>query len=356
MGITRRKFFGWMGGAVVGTGTLATGVAESATNHHFTGYPNSMGVLHDITRCIGCRRCEKACNTVNELPEPEKPFDDLGVLNEKRRTSADVYTVVNRFQVSEESKPVFVKKQCNHCLEPACASACFVKAFKKSPEGPVTYDESLCVGCRYCMVACSFNIPAYEYNDAFSPAVTKCTMCRPRIIEGKLPGCVEACPKEALTFGERKQLLKIARDRISSYPDRYTDHIYGEHEMGGTSWLYISGTPFSQIGFADNVGTASAPELTSGALAAVPIVVGLWPVLLTGIYAISRRRDKIAAEEQQEAVRAAQNAAEEEMKRRIAEVKAQAAKEKEVAIKKEVKKALEDAEKAAAGDQDKEDA
>jgi hypothetical protein len=147
------------------------------------------------------------------------------------------------------------------------------------------------------MIACPFEIPAYEYNDPMTPRVTKCTMCHPRVLKGQRPGCVEACPVEALTFGKRKDLLKLARERIRKHPDRYIDHIYGETEMGGTSWLYLSNVPFSQIGMREDLGTTPAPKLTSGALSLVPMVVGLWPVLLMGIYAISKRKDADAKQE-----------------------------------------------------------
>ena len=342
MAISRRKFLGSLGAAIGAGTTGALTKAYGASNKHFDGYPGSSGVLHDTTLCIGCRKCEQACNTVNELPKPDKPFDDLTVLDTKRRTREDAYTVVNKFDTPEK---VFVKKQCNHCLEPACASACFVKALKKTPQGPVVYDEPLCVGCRYCMVACPFEIPAYEYNNVLTPKVTKCTMCAPRLKEGKLPGCVEACPREALIFGERKKLLKIARSRIQKYPDKYVDHVYGEHEMGGTSWLYLSGQPFEAVGMREDLGTKSAPELTSGPLSAVPIVVGLWPVLLTGVYAISHRKDKIAREEEEIAVQTARVQANEEMNRKLEEQKEKMTKEKTAAINFEVKKALEEAQK-----------
>ena len=344
MGISRRKFLGWFGG-LSAMAVSAANNAIAGSTHHFKGHPDTMGVLHDINRCIGCRKCEEACNQVNELPKPEQPFDDLSVLDQKRRTHADVYTVVNQFKIGKEN--VYVKKQCNHCMEPACASACFVKAFKKMPNGSVVYDESVCVGCRYCMIACPFNIPAYDYDSALSPKVTKCTLCYPRIEKGLLPGCVEACPKEALIYGNRNELIKIARERIYKHPDQYIDHIYGEHEMGGTSWLYISGKPFSEIGMREDLGIKSAPELTSGPLSAVPIVVGLWPVLLTGVYAISKRKDKVAEEEKEEAVRAAEQLADEALKKQIAKLKLEANKEKEAAIKKEVKKALDEAAKEA---------
>ncbi len=344
MSLTRRRFLGWIGAA--GAGTLLGREANAAANVHFKGYPDSFAVLHDITLCVGCRSCEAACNTVNELPAPDKPFKDLTVLDQRRRTTAKTYTVVNRFQnETGGDKPVFVKKQCNHCLEPACASACFVRAFKKSPEGAVTYDHSVCVGCRYCMVACPFEIPTYEYDQALSPRVMKCTMCHPRVINGQLPGCVEACPKEALTFGKRKDLLDLARERIRKNPARYIDHVYGETEMGGASWLYISGVPFSQIGMREDLGVTPAPELTAGALGAVPIVVGLWPVLLTGIYAITQRKEKIAAEESRQAVMEAVSRERTVSEKEMAAAIEKAQKDKEAAIKQAVKHALDDAAK-----------
>ena len=355
MAISRRKFIGCIG-AVLGSSASVLGKAHGASNKHFKGHPNSFGVLHDITKCIGCRKCEQACNQVNDLPKPEKAFDDLSVLEQKRRTQADSYTVVNQFDRFDgdtridpdiPGSPLFAKKQCNHCLEPACASACFVKAFKKTKTGAVVYDESLCVGCRYCMVACPFEIPAYEYHKALTPSVTKCTMCHPRVLEGKLPGCVEACPKEALIFGQRDKLIRAAWKRIDKYSDQYIPHVYGEHEMGGTSWLYISGQPFSKTGMREDLGIKSAPELTAGALSSVPIIVGLWPVLLTGVYAISKRKDKIAAQEQEAAVALTITASKQDTQTQLDALRQKMTQEKTSAINFEVKKALEEASKQA---------
>jgi Fe-S-cluster-containing dehydrogenase component len=304
MSISIRKFLGWVGAA--GLSTTIGKSASAATAKHFTGYPKSFAILHDITLCVGCRSCEAACNKVNELPEPDKPFTDLTALETKRRTTTTAFTVVNKYDNSKNPQgPVFYKKQCNHCLEPACASACFVRAFKKTKTGAVTYDSSVCVGCRYCMVACPFEIPTYEYDQALTPRIRKCTMCYPRVIEGQLPGCVEACPMEALSFGKREDMVTIARERFRKFPDRYVDHIYGEHEMGGTSWLYISGTPFKELGMREDLGITPAPQLTAGALSSVPIIVGLWPALLAGIYAVSKRKEKIAQSEQEQALTSA---------------------------------------------------
>jgi len=348
MSISRREFLGCIGAAGIGATLTRKAYAGSK---HFTGNPDSVGILHDIDRCAGCRACEEACNKVNELPSPERPFDDKKVLDEKRRTTSDAYTVVNSYQNIDFKKPVFRKIQCNHCLEPACASACFVRAFKKTKSGPVVYNESVCVGCRYCMVACPFEIPTYEYDDPFTPKVVKCTMCAPRLEKGQLPGCVEACPKEALIFGKRTDLIKIARERINKYPDRYIDHIYGEHEMGGTSWLYISGVYFKKIGMREDLGITSAPSLTHGALSIVPMVVGLWPVFLAGMYGMSKRREKVAEQEKEVAVKSALEEAEKESDAKLAKALEQSRKEKEKALaqaEKEKEKAVEEAIKNAA--------
>ena len=358
MSISRRKFLGWLGAA--GVGTALGNTARAASNKQFDGYPNSNGVLFDASRCIGCRKCEEGCNRVNELPAPERPFSDLSLLDTKRRTTAKSYTVVNRYDdaVSEKG-PLYRKIQCNHCLEPACASACFVQAFTKTETGAVIYDASVCVGCRYCMIACPFEIPTYEYDNAFSPRVMKCTMCYPRISKGLLPGCVEACPTEALTYGKREDLLRIGRERIAKFPERYVNHIYGENEMGGTNWLYLSSVPFKDVGMREDLGVTPAPKLTAGALSAVPIVVGLWPVLLTGIYAINRRKEKIEKQEKEEAVTTALENARNEAEAKLSEAMEKAEKEKTAAIETAVSKALEEAAKASeedAGDSAAEDA
>lgn len=343
MSISRRSFLKWAGAANLTI--VAAGTAVGAANKQFNGYPDGNGVLFDNTLCIGCRKCEAGCNEVNELAAPEKPFSDLAVLEGKRRTSNEAYTVVNRYAAEDgKTAGVFRKIQCNHCLEPACAAACFVKAFKKTPSGAVAYDASVCVGCRYCMVACPFEIPTYEYNKALTPRVRKCTMCQPRIEEGKLPGCVESCPTGALTYGKRSDLLNIARQRIAKDSSTYIDHIYGEHEMGGTSWLYLSGRPFGEIGLNEHLGTKPAIEYTAGTLSAVPIIVGLWPAFLTGAYAMNKRREKVAKKEQEKAVEQALTVAGKAAEANLAKALDKAEKAKKKEIESAVKKALTDAE------------
>jgi hypothetical protein len=158
---------------------------------------------------------------------------------------------------------------------------------------------------------------------------------------------VDICPREALVFGKRKDLLKLAWKRINKNPDQYIEHVYGEFEMGGTSWLYLSGTPFENIGMREDLGVTPAPQFTAGALGTVPIVVGLWPVLLTGVYAISKRKEKIAEQEKVDAVQATKTLAKDEMDNALSKLKDKMTKEKETAIQNEVKKALQEAVKKA---------
>lgn len=211
------------------------------------------GCLVDTTLCLGCRKCEEACARRNSLPGSGLPFSDTDVFNRSRRPDQDAFTVVNRYPGrpspdQPHREYTTVKVQCMHCLVPSCVSACVVGALQKSPDGAVVYDPSICMGCRYCLVACPFGIPAYEFFDALTPCVRKCEFCFDEASGGANPACAAACPTEALVFGDRGELLTLARERIRAKPDRYDPHIYGENEVGGTSWLYLTGRPATELG------------------------------------------------------------------------------------------------------------
>lgn len=246
----------------------------------------SVGVLVDTTQCVGCRSCEYACAEANGLPDPD---DDDAVMEAERKQSPTQWSVVNRYET--EAGEVFAKKQCMHCVEPACASACLTKAMFKTEEGPVIWRESKCMGCRFCMVSCPFDIPKFEYDSA-NPKVQKCKMCWERLQEGEKPACVEECPAEALQFGKRSELLEIARQRIYENPDDYVHHIYGEDEAGGTGWMYLSAVPFDQLGFRADLDRTSYPGLTKGFLYSVPIVLALGPVFLLGLSNATKREEE----------------------------------------------------------------
>ncbi len=291
MKMNRRTF---MKAAIAIGGSSVIGFSEKAlAEEDFSELPSRFGVLTDLTRCVGCRACEGACNDANKLPAPEVSFDDQSVFKQERRPDWRAYTVVNQYRnPKDKNTPIFRKVQCFHCNEPACASACLVGAIKKTPEGAVLYDESICIGCRYCMAACPFSIPAYDYFSALKPKLVKCTMCHKRISNGDVPACVEACPEKVHTFGKRKELIRLAREIIIKNPDKYVDHIFGEHEAGGTSWMYISGIPFEQAGFPTNILKVSYPSFTRGFLGAVPLVLTLWPALLGGFYIFTKSREQ----------------------------------------------------------------
>ena len=296
MTISRRGFL-----TGIAAGAMSAGKAQAGSTHYFAGHPGRKGLLHDTTLCVGCRSCEHACAEVNDKPAPSAPIGDLSVFATKRRNDDKLYTVVNEYRgATDDQPPVYRKHQCMHCNEPCCASVCFVKAFVKTPEGPVLYDPDLCVGCRYCVFACPYYALAYEYDDAVTPTVERCTMCYPRVKEGKIPGCAEACPTGAIVYGDREELLEVARSRIHKFPDRYINHIFGEHEYGGASWLTIAGVPFGQLDLQEDVTHDPLPNLTTGFLSLAPLVAAIFPGLLAGMYSFTRRRETIDAEARRE--------------------------------------------------------
>ncbi len=239
-------------------------------------------ILIDITKCIGCRQCEEACKIKNGLPE-----------GEEMKLSATAYTVV------EEHSEKYVRKLCMHCKYPTCESVCPVGAFTKTPEGAVLYEEKKCIGCRYCMMACPFQVPRYEWSSR-TPRIQKCRFCIDRISNNEHPACVEACPAEATLFGNYYDILQEAHKIISENKETYVQHIYGEKEVGGTSVLYISDIPFEQLGFKAQLGTQPLPELTWNALSKIPNVVMVGGTLLYGIWWITNRRKEVAKYEKKQ--------------------------------------------------------
>ncbi len=235
----------------------------------------SKGLLIDITKCIGCRSCEAACKAQNNLPA-----------NEDRDLTAATYTKVM------ERSDRFVRKMCLHCQTPTCVSVCPVGALQKTSEGPVIYDEKKCIGCRYCMAACPFQIPRYEWSNVF-PRVRKCVMCKDRVANGLPTACAEACPTGATTFGERDDLIREAQARIRQEPRKYVNHIYGLSEVGGTAVIFISDVPFEKLGFRTDLLKEPLPTLTWKVLSKIPSFVGVGSSLLFGIWWITNRREEV---------------------------------------------------------------
>ncbi len=243
----------------------------------------SKGILYDATLCIDCKLCEKGCAERNGLP-----YNDAIAAESKQ--SAHKLTVV----LDHNEK--YMRRLCMNCQDPTCASVCPVGALQKTALGPVTYASDKCIGCRYCMLACPFSVPKYEWSKAL-PLVRKCDLCSDRVAQGQQTACADACPTGATKFGDRDELIAEAKERLAKSPNQYVNHIYGLTEVGGTSVLLLSGVPFDDFGYSTNIGTESLPMLTYRALSHIPDLVTIGAVALGGIWWLTNRKNEVAAAE-----------------------------------------------------------
>ncbi len=264
----------------------------------------SKAILTDATKCIGCERCVQGCVEQNQLP-PDVPakFKAGDGLSSARFTS--IVEIPGR----EPETSRFVRRQCLHCEEPGCVAACLVGALVKRDDGAVVYDADKCIGCRYCMLGCPFSIPRYEYDQPL-PYIKKCKMDETCRVDGGAPACTSACPTGATVFGPHEELVAEAKRRIAERPDLYVDHVWGEHEFGGTSVVYISDVPLGdvlRIPTKEEFEARAVPSLAAGS---IPHLVHNW-VLVTpfqffagvlglGGLAFLRRRSRVMAEEAKE--------------------------------------------------------
>ena len=244
-------------------------------------------LLVDVTKCTGCEKCVEACLNRNKLDEDKA---NIELMISRDGLSSDKFLTIKKIDDG-----TFARLSCMHCLEPACISACLVGGITKSKEGPVIYDPDKCIGCRYCMLACPFHIPQYDW-DAVRPFMKKCDMCYDRVINNRLPACVEACPQKAIVFEERKKLLELAHSTIDQNKGKYFEHVWGEKELGGTSVLYISDISLGSMGWPTERFTP-IPHFTEPLIEKTPIIGLTVGGFLLGLNWIIRRRMELSCED-----------------------------------------------------------
>ncbi len=296
--------------ALATSGAVAAGsaVPAEAARLPLAVPPDALGMLYDTTLCIGCKACVVACREANGL---EAVRDAGGLYHAPVDLDGKTKNIIKLY--IEGAMVSFVKKQCMHCVDPACAASCMLHSLSKDPvTGIVSYDPTYCVGCRYCTMSCPFDVVKFEF-DTPVPQVVKCELCRHRVEGSALastggytrypanhgPACCEVCPRGAVIYGRRTELLAEATRRIAASPGRYfADHVYGETEGGGTQVLYLSHVPFDKVGL---------PALTPEGIpqTAYTIQEGLYqgfiaPVVLYGVLGavLMRNRKKLPPAEQ----------------------------------------------------------
>jgi Fe-S-cluster-containing dehydrogenase component len=186
MGLSRRNF---LKAAAGGSMMLASSLSSvpALAREPKARLPEALGILYDANLCIGCKACMTACKEYNQLPpdhyNPASLWDDPLDLSAKTVNIVKLYTNGNGQTKDQELDGYsYVRRLCMHCVDPACTSACPVSALHKDPvTGVVKYNKDLCIGCRYCQIACPFNVPKFQWDTAF-PQIMKCQLCDHRII------------------------------------------------------------------------------------------------------------------------------------------------------------------------------
>ena len=246
---SRRDFLKLVG--LSGAGLLAVG-AEARAAEHLHVNDEEFGMLYDATKCVGCKACMAACKRVNgdygSLSYERARFDPDGLWDAPQDLSGSTRTLIKLFKESERHWS-YIKYSCMHCQKPSCVSVCPVSAMTKDKlTGIVDYNKNTCIGCRYCQVACAFNIPKFQWEKSI-PQIVKCDLCKNTNLREKgISACAEVCPVGAIRFGKRKDLLQEAKTRLQDNPDKYIPHVYGENEAGGTNHLYLASMPFNKLG------------------------------------------------------------------------------------------------------------
>ena len=290
--LSRRQAFKVMlglGGTAASVLLPAPAKAEAEEHPaHPVAPSDAIAMLYDSTVCTGCKACMPACNEANNLPADTSMSG--GIWDMPTGLNAQTKNIIELYQDPKSDEFAFVKRQCMHCLDPACVSGCPFGALEKADWGAVTWTSSLCIGCRYCEVACPFEVPKFQW-DSWNPKIVKCEFCyEQRLKQDMEPACTAACPTGAVIFGKRVDLLAKAKDRIAESPGKYFEQrVYGEHEAGGTQVLYLSSVSFQKIGL-PKLGTTSLGHYATKVSSRVYKWLG-GPVFMAGVFGFLIRRN-----------------------------------------------------------------
>jgi formate dehydrogenase iron-sulfur subunit len=257
-------------------------------------------LLIDTTKCIGCRACQVACKRQNRLSaEKAGSIKGSGYQNPRHRSSRTWNLITyNEIKTPDGFGWEFGRRQCFHCLEPACVTACPVGALYKKESGAVCYDASRCIGCRYCQIACPFNAPRFEWDKAV-PEIKKCDLCDDLLEQGSMPACSSTCPTGAIKFGNRQELIEEARTRIADAPDRYVNHIYGEKEIGGTCVMHLAGVPFESMGYVSGLSDNALSRQIETPMRMIPFTLTSLAAVIAGLFWIMNRREEVRNESEE---------------------------------------------------------
>ncbi len=341
MTINRRDFLKGVagGGAAVAAVATTAGDAQAIQRAPKDRPPDAVGLLYDSTLCVGCKACVAGCKRANNMPpeiDPGQQGWNSGTWDSPKDLSGSTLNVIKVYRngtVEQKDRAengfAFIKRQCLHCVDPSCVSCCPVSAMIKDPEtGIVSHDKDRCIGCRYCVFGCPFQVPKYEFNDAFGQ-IQKCQLCKHLLAEGELPGCVASCPTGATLFGRVEDLRKEGHRRLSlkpgdtyAYPRgdingkyglynppnekvvaaEYLPEVYGENVLGGVQALYLSAVPFDKLGLPHgNVPDHAYATETEGVQHLLYTGMIAPAVVLTGLILLARRNfDKHHPEDEED--------------------------------------------------------
>ena len=321
-GLNRRAFL------KVSTGVAAAGAGLALPGKGFATGGKRLATLIDLSQCDGCPgkdipACVGACKTINRdkipkihepIPEPwpRKTIEDWSKKREViNRLTPYNFIYVHQAEIDEggQKRTVFVPRRCMHCDNPACATICPFSANHKYENGAVVIDQELCFGGAKCKAVCPWEIPQRQSGVgiylhilpslAGNGVMYKCDLCNDRLEEGKLPGCIEACPQQAMLIGDRKEIYALAEERAKAMKG----FIYGKKENGGTATLYVSpvsfaalnGTMKKQPGRPD-MGPAERQMAKTDRMGKIVLQAPLYGIAagVAGAFiALSRRKDRV---------------------------------------------------------------